>query len=146
MSEFKNIEDIEKRLWAAADQLRASDDYVPDLEAQLISQLEDKVDALRRQAQELDASRRRRRSRWPRMRRGRRNSSRPPPRGTEPPGGGNVRRTIVAAPWAGYPFAVQGRVPKWTKGTDCKSVIRGFESRRRLSVGPSRLPPRHQLP
>jgi hypothetical protein len=21
-----------------------------------------------------------------------------------------------------------GRVPKWTKGTDCKSVIRGFES------------------
>ena len=25
-----------------------------------------------------------------------------------------------------------GGVPKWTKGTDCKSVIRGFESHRRL--------------
>lgn len=27
-----------------------------------------------------------------------------------------------------------GRVPKWLKGTDCKSVIRGFESRRGLSA------------
>ena len=27
---------------------------------------------------------------------------------------------------------VAGRVPKWTKGTDCKSVIRGFESHRGL--------------
>ena len=27
-----------------------------------------------------------------------------------------------------------GGVPKWTKGTDCKSVIQGFESLRRLSV------------
>lgn len=25
-----------------------------------------------------------------------------------------------------------GRVPEWTKGTDCKSVIRGFESHRGL--------------
>ncbi len=25
-----------------------------------------------------------------------------------------------------------GGVPKWTKGADCKSVIRGFESHRRL--------------
>ena len=41
--------------------LRASDDYDPNLEAKLISQLEDKVDALRRQAQELAASRSRRR-------------------------------------------------------------------------------------
>lgn len=27
-----------------------------------------------------------------------------------------------------------GRVPKWTKGTDCKSVIRGFESHLGLST------------
>ncbi len=27
-----------------------------------------------------------------------------------------------------------GGVPKWTKGTVCKTVIRGFESRRRLSI------------
>lgn len=27
----------------------------------------------------------------------------------------------------------QGGVPKWSKGTVCKTVIRGFESRRRLS-------------
>ena len=30
------------------------------------------------------------------------------------------------------PYEVYGRVPKWTKGTDCKSVIRGFESHRGL--------------
>ena len=29
-----------------------------------------------------------------------------------------------------------GRVPEWTKGTDCKSVIRGFESHRGLLLGP----------
>ncbi len=29
-----------------------------------------------------------------------------------------------------------GRVPKWSKGTDCKSVIRGFESHRDLSPTP----------
>ena len=28
-----------------------------------------------------------------------------------------------------------GRVPKWSKGTDCKSVIRGFESHRGLYPG-----------
>lgn len=28
-----------------------------------------------------------------------------------------------------------GRVPKWSKGTDCKSVIRGFESHRGLLLG-----------
>ena len=27
-----------------------------------------------------------------------------------------------------------GGVPKWTKGTVCKTVIRGFESRRRLAL------------
>lgn len=32
-----------------------------------------------------------------------------------------------------------GRVPKWSKGTDCKSVIRGFESHRGLSPGISRV-------
>ena len=31
----------------------------------------------------------------------------------------------------------QGRVPKWTKGTDCKSVIRGFESHHGLFFPPS---------
>lgn len=30
----------------------------------------------------------------------------------------------------------RGRVPKWTKGTDCKSVIRGFESHLGLSFSP----------
>ncbi len=34
---------------------------------------------------------------------------------------------IVSATIADYSFAF-GRVPKWSKGTDCKSVIRGFES------------------
>ena len=29
-----------------------------------------------------------------------------------------------------------GRVPKWPKGTDCKSVIRGFESHLGLSTAP----------
>src|ERR1700712_965754 len=29
---------------------------------------------------------------------------------------------------------MSGRVPKWTKGTDCKSVIRGFESHLGLSI------------
>src|SRR5687768_5893083 len=32
----------------------------------------------------------------------------------------------------------RGRVPKWTKGTDCKSVIRGFESHLGLSTGKAR--------
>ena len=27
-----------------------------------------------------------------------------------------------------------GGVPKWTKGADCKSAIRGFESHRRLFI------------
>ena len=31
---------------------------------------------------------------------------------------------------------VHGRVPKWPKGTDCKSVIRGFKSHRDLSSTP----------
>jgi hypothetical protein len=31
-------------------------------------------------------------------------------------------------------MARSGRVPKWTKGTDCKSVIRGFESHLGLYV------------
>ncbi len=34
---------------------------------------------------------------------------------------------IASATIADYSFAF-GRVPKRTKGTDCKSVIRGFES------------------
>src|ERR1043165_7376488 len=35
---------------------------------------------------------------------------------------------IFAKPvFSAYPLP-RGRVPKWTKGTDCKSVIRGFES------------------
>ncbi len=34
---------------------------------------------------------------------------------------------VVSATIADYSFAF-GRVPKWSKGTDCKSVIRGFES------------------
>ncbi len=29
---------------------------------------------------------------------------------------------------------MHGGVPEWTKGADCKSAIRGFESHRRLSV------------
>ena len=29
---------------------------------------------------------------------------------------------------------VEGDVPEWTKGADCKSVIRGFESHRRLTL------------
>ena len=33
---------------------------------------------------------------------------------------------------AGTGEALYGGVPKWTKGTDCKSVIQGFESLRRL--------------
>ena len=56
--------EIDVLLQLYADQiakLRASDDYDPDLEAKLIGQLEDKVDALHRHAQELDASRSRRR-------------------------------------------------------------------------------------
>ena len=34
--------------------------------------------------------------------------------------------------WASAVAPGVGGVPKWTKGTDCKSVIRGFESHRRL--------------
>ena len=37
--------------------------------------------------------------------------------------------------WCDSPFA--GRVPKWPKGTDCKSVIRGFDSHRDLSKRPA---------
>ena len=37
--------------------------------------------------------------------------------------------------WCDSPSA--GRVPKWPKGTDCKSVIRGFDSHRDLSKRPA---------
>jgi hypothetical protein len=33
-----------------------------------------------------------------------------------------------------------GRIPKWPKGTDCKSVIRGFKSRSGLSTTPRPAP------
>ncbi len=41
----------------------------------------------------------------------------------------NARRLRVYFRWTTY---LQGGVAKRTKATDCKSVIRGFESRRRL--------------
>ena len=49
-------------------------------------------------------------------------------------GGGLLRSGFAPASTGGYPDPLHdGRVPKWSKGTDCKSVIRGFESHRGLS-------------
>ena len=52
--------------------------------------------------------------------------------GLRPISGGKPNQaTLPLHPGRGI-LVLPGRVPKWLKGTDCKSVIRGFESRRGL--------------